>query len=368
MSKTIIPSDASVMNIETLNHMQWFDDAFYCLKLTLHYDYLSNSKGHQQTRAVMNDRAAPRAVLGQRGSIAQKNRNKRQAEDSHLSDHERSYLSFIASQKRLTSSEEYTLACQMKSADVQLAQRAESAMVQANLGLVVMFAQRYRRPNIPLMDLMAEGNFGLMTAAKRFDPERGYRFSTYAKWWVRQAIQQSLPKLSSVIRVPLSEMYKENLLQNELNADSSDEFSESAPFGASASSASNTELAEALISNTHSADSASHASKALIFCDDSHLENIAIEQHAEPPNQLMHTQLFSSLEAVLLQLSEREQSIISERYALANEQSSTLSELSVKFNVSVERIRQIESAALKKLNKLLKLSGVNADSMTMLSR
>jgi RNA polymerase sigma factor (sigma-70 family) len=355
----------------------WLSQAFHCLSLTLHHDYLSNGKGHQQTRQVMSERSHARCIEIL-PSATSKTQLKTAQDAAHLDDLERRYLTDVASKKRLTSSEEYCLARQMQSADEAQINRAANELVEANLGLVVMFAQRYKRPGIPLMDIVAEGNFGLMKAARRFNPELGNRFSTYAKWWVRQAIQQAMPKLSGVVRTPLSQHSKDNVARTKGSAvrsatpleqpSISSEYTvqllqaQQSPYIDSASLPN--ELIELVVENAIVGwDDKGFTHKQVFYTDDAEFDEVAIEPSEEPPSLLMQAQLFKTLQAVLTQLSERELTIVSERYALVNDSPSTLAELSQKFGVSIERIRQIEAAAMKKLLKSLQLAGVDANSM-----
>jgi RNA polymerase nonessential primary-like sigma factor len=347
---------------KTPSSLGWIPLALHCLGLTLRFDYLSNGKGHKQARSVLTDRSLI-ASQDEASQSAQKKQLKNSTDDAALTDAEQRYLSEIANKKRLTSSEEYMLALRMQtqSADARIAQEK---LIEANLGLVVMFAYRYQRPGVPLMDLVAEGNFGLMTAAKRFDPELGYRFSTYAKWWIRQSIQLAMPKLAGVVRIPVSETAKRNLvLRNANQANQANQANDNADTDAAA------QLSEISISLPHqdTSDNAPDDSDAkrltFLFNDDDALDSLTADQEQEPPSVIMLNQRNRVLQSALAELSERERTIISERFALINEQPCTLDDLSKRFGISIERTRQIENAALKKLQKTLQLAGLSAQTM-----
>jgi RNA polymerase sigma factor (sigma-70 family) len=343
-------------DIKTPSHLGWVPLALHCLGLTLRFDYLSNGKGHQQTRSVLNDRSSFAAQV-EISRLAKKNQFKNSVEDGVLTDSERRYLSEISSKKRLTSSEEYILAFRMQ-AQTTDARIAQDELIEANLGLVVMFAYRYQRPGIPLMDIVAEGNFGLMTAAKRFDPELGYRFSTYAKWWIRQSIQLAMPKLTGVVRIPISETAKRNvLLRNISQADESDN---------SDTTVQHNEISISLKQlSAAGSESDDNDAKRLtfMFSDDDALDSLTVDQDCEPPSVIMLNQRNHVLQSALAELNERERIIITERFALLNDQACTLDDLSKRFRLSIERIRQIENAALKKLQITLQLAGLTAETM-----
>ncbi len=345
------------------------------LSLALRYDYLSAGRGHRQSRRVVRDRQAIQARQPQ-PAIDDQGLPPGDAPgfegDSLAADAERRYLSEVASKPRLTSREEYCLVGRILHGD----RVAYDTLIETNLGLVVMIARRYQRPGIPLLDLIAEGNFGLMRAAERFNREVGCRFSTYASWWVRQAIQLAMPKLSSVVRTPLSHNkavghavlqprgQAETVVGAGLTADSASDDLAADPTGgpfamheAEDAAASFTERA------AHASDRGGHIDVRIEASDAEVLDALAIDPEKEPPGAAMANQRMKVLYSALDQLAERDRIIIIARYALASDRPCTLDELATRFEVSIERIRQLENAAIKKLGKLLSLAGESAASL-----
>ena len=155
-----------------------------CFSGALQFDYLSNGRGNRQSTPLRALRAAEpvRATPSVRGH-----------------DIVRRYLGEIATRKRLTSGEEYRLASRARKGD----EAARRALIEHQLGLVVVIARPYRNRGLPLLDLIEEGNMGLLRAMEKFDPERGCRFSTYAKWWIRQSIELALMTQAGTVRVPV---------------------------------------------------------------------------------------------------------------------------------------------------------------------
>lgn len=326
-----------------------------CLASVLSYDYLSSGQGHQQSRRVVGDRMARRgapaeltvdATLGLQPGAAQAPRS----EDCCFPDPEQRYLWEVSRSARLTSGEEYCLAVRMKAGD----REAHDALLHANLGLVVMFARRYQRPGVPVLDLIAEGNLGLLTAADRFDPERGHRFATYAKWWVRRAIQAALPRLAGVVRVPASR----HAGPRAARLDAAQPLAEPEPSGDGIDEPAACE--EAQLQALAGAANDDWSWGAL---DVNALDSQTIPAEQEPPEATMALQRLSALWRALDSLGERDRIVVCERYALVTDRVSTLDELARRFNVSIERIRQIENAAVKKLAKALASVGASADTL-----
>ncbi len=270
-------------------------------------------------------------------------------------DIEARYLSELQRKPRLTKNEEYKLAVRMKAGDID----AHDALIEANLGLVVMFARRYRPTGVPLMDLIAEGNLGLIKAARRFDPELGYRFATYAKWWVRQAIQLALPKLIGVVRMPASQLARRPLAsQGAAPSSSGSEDEMLSVFNVGWADQDSEEGLELLVESM-----CGSVCVHVDLDDEQALEAITIPAELEPPGVALSVQRAAVLQRALSTLSERDRIVISERFALVNDRCCTLEELSKRFQVSIERIRQIENAAVKKLGRALVDAGESAYTM-----
>jgi RNA polymerase primary sigma factor len=253
------------------------------------------------------------------------------------------YLQDIGSRLLLTANEELQLALQIKSGDEQ----ARCCFLEANLKLVVSVAKRYQGRGLPLEDLIQEGNLGLLRAVEKFDATRGYRFSTYAFWWIRQAITRALADQGRTIRLPVHLGDKLNRLkgislrlQQELGRDPTAE-----------------ELAEYMHISTEKVQELMKASLELMSLDlpqqggqDLDLGDV-IEDRTKlsPPDIASRLALIELVEDLLERLTERERTVLSLRYGLTDGRNWTLAEVGKAFQVTRERIRQIEARALDKL-------------------
>lgn len=357
----------------------WTDVAQQCLSMTLRFDYLSGRRGLQASRPVVQERLATSQRSASRagqpnGLVPSHGERERQA----LDDAERHYLGAIAAKPRLTSREEYCLVVRMRSGSRQ----AHTALVEANLGLVVMFARRYQRPGVPLLDLVAEGNLGLLRATRSFDPERGYRFGTYAKWWVMQSMRQAMPKLAGVVRIPLSQANAARVAADAARRSNTGlaagpGWVDDGPAGGlddgtvaeAASDAANLHRSDA--DADADAQTPSPRDGAVVEGhEDWHetndadvLESIAGDPEREPPAVVMAGQRRRLLSSALETLGERERIVVSARFALVGDRPSTLDELATRLQVSIERVRQIENQAVKNLAKVFRRAGQSVDSL-----
>ena len=353
--------------LDVAKHFFLLPMALQCLGLALRHDYLSSGNSHQHSRRVLRERSSkskPSKACGQEPETRSKRKNL--PNNAGCVDTERLYLNEIAAIPRLTSSEEYSLVSRMRAKGSD-SQKAHDQLISANLGLVVMFAYRYQRPGLPLLDLIAEGNMGLMKAAVRFDPELGYRFATYAKWWVRQSIQLALPNLIGVVRMPVSPSGKNVPQSLRLESDSverSDCFSRETHLedDDSLAVACNLDAAprQELLQTCEQVVGAAFGGEP---SDAETIASLAIAQEAEPPGAAMAAQRTRVLQEALATLGERDSKIIAGRFALSDDHVYTLEELSQQFDVSIERVRQIESSALKKLAKAFDKAGVTAETL-----
>ena len=266
-------------------------------------------------------------------------------DDIPLTDPVRMYLREIGKVSLLTATEEVELAKRMEAGDVE----AKKRLIDANLRLVVSIAKKYIGRGMLFLDLIQEGNLGLIRAVEKFDYRRGFKFSTYATWWIRQAITRAIADQARTIRVPVHMVETINkmvrvsrLLVQELGREPSDE-----------------EIAKKMGIEPSRVEEIRRISQLPVSLEtpigeeeDSQLGDF-IEDHDLPsPDEaaaghLLHEQI----EDMLSTLSDREREVLHYRFGLEDGHSYTLEEVGKKFNVTRERIRQIEAKALRKLRQ-----------------
>src|SRR5271163_2304887 len=259
----------------------------------------------------------------------------------------RLYLREIGQVKLLTPDEEIQLAARIKKGD----KKAREHMIKANLRLVVKIARDYEGIGLPLLDLISEGNIGLMKAVERFDPAKGGKLSTYGSWWIKQSIKRALANQSKTIRLPvhlvdkISRMRRTAMkLQEILGREPSDE-----------------ELAEELgISTIRVAQMRTAAIRpasldAPIGDEDSNnfAEVVQDENAYSPYEQLEEKTVTNMLQDMVDTLDPREATILRARFGLDGGSERTLEEVGEKFGVTRERVRQIQNIALRKLRKMI---------------
>jgi len=259
----------------------------------------------------------------------------------------RLYLREIGQVKLLTPEEEIELAAKIKKGD----KKAREHMIKANLRLVVKIARDYEGIGLPLLDLISEGNIGLMKAVERFDPKKGGKLSTYGSWWIKQSIKRALANQSKTIRLPvhlvdkISRMRRTSMkLQEDLSREPTDE-ELAAELGTTA----------ARVAQMRSASIRPASLDAPVGDDDSNnfSEIVEDERAISPYDELEDKTVINMLQDMVKHLDEREATILRCRFGLDGGSEKTLEEVGEKFGVTRERVRQIQNLALRKLRKMI---------------
>ena len=269
------------------------------------------------------------------------------------------YLREISRIPLLTREQETEVGRRVRAGDATAKQR----MIEANLRLVVQVARRYLNRGLPLPDLIEEGNIGLLRAVEKFDPDRGLRFSTYAVWWIRQAVVRALANQARTIRLPVHvEMLlgryarEQKRLQQELQRPPTEE-----------------ELARALntsVEQVRELEEVRRQQPVSLDAPSSHeggtLADVVADGTSDPERtavgRLMREQ--ANLAGLLDDLAANERTVLRRRFGLEGDPPETLAEIGQRLSMSRERVRQIEAAGLRKLRALLRARGVDLPDLT----
>jgi RNA polymerase nonessential primary-like sigma factor len=270
------------------------------------------------------------------------------------------YLQQISSKPLFTPEEELKVATQAKAGDFS----ARQAMIEHNLRLVVSIAKTYMHRGLPLPDLIEEGNLGLMHALDKFEPERGFRFSTYATWWIRQSVEKALMNQVRTVRLPVHVIREINqvlratrFLEQALGAEGRTPDLEDI---ASLTGKSVEDVADALALAEHTT---SLDAPRDLDPGSSLLDFISDDRSAAPDEEVERSQLEEMLRNWLKNLKDDQRMVIIRRYGLDNQEPATLEGLAKELGLSKERIRQIQQESLIKLKKHLSSHGLDKGSV-----
>ncbi|GAB6042460.1 RNA polymerase sigma factor RpoS [Endothiovibrio diazotrophicus] len=269
----------------------------------------------------------------------------------------RLYLSEIGFTPLLTAEEEVYFARKAQKGDG----KARARMIESNLRLVVKIARRYMNRGLPLLDLIEEGNLGLIRAVEKFDPERGFRFSTYATWWIRQTIERGIMNQTRTIRLPIHVVKEINVYLRAAR-----------------------QLAQKLDHEPTAEEVADHLDKPIDEvkrmlglnervgsvdvpigkdADKVLLDAIPDETLIEPTTLLQDEDVQSHLDDWLLQLTDKQREVVERRFGLHGYDSATLEEVGNEIGVTRERVRQIQMDALRRLREILERQGYSVDTL-----
>lgn len=267
------------------------------------------------------------------------------------------YLNEIGAKPLLTPAEEVATARLVCSGDFSARQK----MIEHNLRLVVNIAKHYLNRGIPLLDLIEEGNLGLIHALEKFDPERGFRFSTYATWWIRQSIERGIMNQSRTIRLPVHVVKEINVVLRAMrHLESAERRETTIERVALLIDKPAAEVRRILSLNEHIA-----SLDAPLEIDPGHTmaELIADDTGRDPESLLQTSEIGDLLEDWLCQLTDRQRVVIERRYGLNGQDIATLDLIAGDLGLTRERVRQIQMEGLDRLRKIIKRGNISRDSL-----
>lgn len=278
-------------------------------------------------------------------------------EAEFLGDATQLYLNEIGANPLLTPEEELALSRRVRLGDFE----ARQTMIVRNLRLVVNIAKHYLNRGMPLLDLVEEGNLGLIHALEKFDPERGFRFSTYATWWIRQNIERAIMNQSRTIRLPVHVVKELNQVlraMRNLEARSGGECCAEDIATLLAKPVEDVRHILSLNEHTASLDAPLDIDPSLSIG-----ESLADDNQEGPEEQIQNAEIGSLVQTWIAQLNDKQRTVIEYRYGINNREIATLEELADQLSLTRERVRQIQLEALAQLRKILRRAGVSRDEL-----
>lgn len=281
--------------------------------------------------------------------------HKRRRRSSGTSDPTQMYLNEIGFTPLLTAEEEVYFATNALNGD----ESARKRMIESNLRLVVKIARRYLNRGLPLLDLIEEGNLGLMRAVEKFDPTRGFRFSTYATWWIRQTIERAIMNQTRTIRLPIHVVKELNVYLRAARELTQTLDHEPTPEEIADMVDKPIEDVEKMLGLNEKVTSldvpvGNEADKPL-------METLADDNHLDPVDALHDGELIMQIDSWLDQLSDKQGEVLARRFGLRGHEKATLEDVGQAIGLTRERVRQIQVEALKALRSIMEQNGYSGD-------
>jgi RNA polymerase nonessential primary-like sigma factor len=269
----------------------------------------------------------------------------------------RIYLSEIGQSPLLTAEEEVFYARLAQKGD----ERGRRRMIESNLRLVVKIARRYMNRGLALLDLIEEGNLGLIRAVEKFDPERGFRFSTYATWWIRQTIERAIMNQTRTIRLPIHVVKEMNVYLRAARQLAQKLEHEPSPEEVAAlldKPIENVKRMMGLNERVTSVDTPVSRDS-----DTSLIDSIPDENNSDPALLLQNDDVRNNIEAWLNQLTDKQREVVERRFGLHGHEAATLEDVGNEIGVTRERVRQIQIEALRRLRKIMEGDGYSGEML-----
>ena len=326
-----------------------------------------------KTKAKTRNRSEPDAVVGKKAVKAVEDDAAQASEEARFNqakartatarkvekslDVTQLYLNEIGYSPLLTADEEkYYARLAIKGSE-----EGRKRMIESNLRLVVKISRRYINRGLTLLDLIEEGNLGLIRAVEKFDPERGFRFSTYATWWIRQTIERAIMNQTRTIRLPIHVVKELNVYLRAAR-----ELTQKLDHEPTAE-----EIADMLDKPAADVKRLLKLNERVTSVDTpvgpdsekSVVDTIADSHETDPSQLLQDSDIKDSIASWLDELSEKQREVVSRRFGLRGYESSTLEEVGREIGLTRERVRQIQVEALKRLRGIMETQGLNGDSL-----